>query len=169
MESHCPFCMIELAENFKPAQENGLTEIADLNFVAWGNAKETGKDSNGLYTFECQHGPEECYGNALYNCTFNYAKDHLNALKTITCAAEKMNKAGGPEGTLKIEDAVKGCTKDFGINFDEVNKCAEGKEGNELSHNAMLATPEHKGVPWFLQNGEHPNEDVEEKFYSEKL
>lgn len=38
-------------------------------------------DINGKITFNCQHGPEECYGNALHACAIDILKkpaDYVN-------------------------------------------------------------------------------------------
>ena len=48
------------------------------------------------YTFECQHGPDECYGNLVQACTIAHAPDYDATVRLIVCmmSASRPNEAG---------------------------------------------------------------------------
>ena len=82
-ESLCPYCVMAVGK-FETAIQNGLLEIADVEYYVAGNAKVTGKSGN-MWQFTCQHGQNECYGNALESCIWNHAATRLDALNSIAC------------------------------------------------------------------------------------
>ena len=52
--------------------------------------------SEGGYEFECQHGPEECYGNLVQSCTIAHAPDYDTTVRLIVCmmSSSRPNEAG---------------------------------------------------------------------------
>lgn len=42
-------------------------------------------DTEGGYTFECQHGPDECYGNKVLACGQQYITNHNTFLEFNFC------------------------------------------------------------------------------------
>ena len=48
------------------------------------------------YQFECQHGPDECYGNLVQACTIAHAPDYDTTVNLIVCmmSASRPNEAG---------------------------------------------------------------------------
>ena len=48
------------------------------------------------YEFECQHGPDECYGNLVQACTIAHAPDYDATVRLIVCmmSAPRPNEAG---------------------------------------------------------------------------
>ncbi|CBZ51243.1 putative interferon gamma-inducible protein 30 [Neospora caninum Liverpool] len=71
-ESKCPFCFSWLKEELHPVVEQlGADVLQKANIVfdplPFGNAKEI-SDGKGGFTFECQHGPTECYLNKVEAC-----------------------------------------------------------------------------------------------------
>merc|ERR1712194_283345 len=104
----------------------GLLDLADLNLVIAGNAKVTGL-SGDMHQFTCQHGPEECYGNAVEACIWSHATSKLGALMSIKCMFAKTDT----DGSL-IDSALVDCAAKY-TSFDvkDVQTCANSSEGNK--------------------------------------
>ncbi|PFH31984.1 hypothetical protein BESB_019250 [Besnoitia besnoiti] len=71
-ESQCPACYKWLREQLMPTVQQLGGDVlgeAKISFeiLPFGNAKET-TDEDGHHTFQCQHGPTECYLNAVEAC-----------------------------------------------------------------------------------------------------
>ena len=45
--------------------------LAYIEIIPYGNAKEVYDSTLGKYTFTCQHGDNECYGNLIMTCSLN--------------------------------------------------------------------------------------------------
>jgi interferon gamma-inducible protein 30 len=146
-ESLCPFCQDLIKNSFKKFVEfQDHDQLAILNFVPFGNAYDHWDESKQQWVTECQHGPQECVGNLIEAC----AKKKLEReafYKFILCFENKFK--GNNDGY----EISKECSPDQG---DDINTCALGKEGNELLHEASLATPDSiEYTPWLLINGKH--------------
>jgi len=64
LESLCPDSKRFINNQLTPAF-NILSQILDIDFVPFGNSKWTYNQTTKEVVFECQHGPEECYGNKI--------------------------------------------------------------------------------------------------------
>lgn len=42
-------------------------------------------DESGKITFNCQHGPDECYGNALHACAIDILKSPIDYVNFNSC------------------------------------------------------------------------------------
>ena len=70
VESQCPYSIAYIQEMVKPTLSvKGIEQILELQFTYYGNEQYT--EDEGVYTFTCQHGPIECWGNLLNNCALN--------------------------------------------------------------------------------------------------
>lgn len=58
---------------------------------------------DGTYDFECQHGPEECYGNMLHACAIDKVKNHTAAFNFNVCLMDLHEVAGSND---KMADKV---------------------------------------------------------------
>lgn len=67
-ESLCPDCAAFTTDILDPVYRSGLKSIVDLEYIAWGNAKNTSGAP------ECQHGPRECKLNKALNCAQHYSR-----------------------------------------------------------------------------------------------
>ncbi|KAK8720600.1 hypothetical protein OTU49_013216, partial [Cherax quadricarinatus] len=65
-ESLCPDSVHFFTHQLYPTWLD-LRDIMDLVFVPFGKARAT-PTGTGDYEFECQHGPDECYGNKVMSC-----------------------------------------------------------------------------------------------------
>ena len=149
-ESLCPFCKEFFTDQLYPTyQLLKPTGIMVVDIVPYGNAEEV-EVSSGFYNYTCQHGPEECTGNFIENCILKYTSYEPDAyLPIIHC----MEKTDDPVAVAEK------CVVDQKLNWNTVDKCAQGKEGNALMHQSAVLTgalqPPHKYVPWITVNGEH--------------
>merc|ERR1712080_598797 len=50
-----------------------LGKYMEVDFVPYGNAHQ--QQDGDSWTFECQHGPDECHGNMQQSCMFHYVTD----------------------------------------------------------------------------------------------
>jgi hypothetical protein len=67
-ESLCPDCAAFTTDVLDPVYRSKLKDIVDLDYVGWGNAK------NSSGKVECQHGPRECKLNKALNCAQHYSR-----------------------------------------------------------------------------------------------
>ena len=149
-ESLCPYCRQFISEQLYPTWMTfKSTGIIFVDIIPYGNAEEV-EVSAGFYNYTCQHGPEECTGNFIENCILkakNYKADEY--LPVIYC----MESANDP-----IASAEK-CVTSAKMDWNMIDTCSKGKEGNSLMHQAALLTsaldPPHKYVPWITINGMH--------------
>lgn len=71
IESQCPDCINFIKYSVvKSLGVKDIEKILDLRFVPYGNAKQN-HNSDGTYSFTCQHGAIECHGNLLEVCALN--------------------------------------------------------------------------------------------------
>ncbi|XP_076817105.1 gamma-interferon-inducible lysosomal thiol reductase-like [Clavelina lepadiformis] len=149
-ESLCPYCRQfitdQLYPTWKSLQKSGAMVV---DMVAYGNAHET-QVSSGYWNYTCQHGPEECTGNFIENCIQKYTDNVFDAyFPVIYCMESSKDPIAAAEK----------CVTSAMLDWNVISKCASGKEGNGLMHQAALNTdvlqPKHKYVPWILVNGQH--------------
>jgi len=131
---------------------NELHDIMVVDVVAYGKANDTAT-SDGGYTFECQHGAEECRGNMMLACAREHISSHDDYIDFSICAMV----AEYPP------DAGEQCAKDLNIEYADILKCVETKESQTALHDlGEMQRKEVPGldyVPWMIVNGEM-NEDI---------
>ena len=141
----CPDCKHTLLDSFSPAIDNGLLEMADVNFNIAGNAK-VDTDSTGARTFTCQHGETECATNLMETCFQLSAPDHLTALKSVMCVFEDL-----PSNSKNL--GVNRCADKYNLPFGPIFKCIVQGEGEQLFYDAIQRTPAHTFIPWAVVDG----------------
>ncbi|TRY79702.1 hypothetical protein TCAL_07297 [Tigriopus californicus] len=72
-ESLCPDSQDFFQDQFIRTYES-LGQYLDVYFNPFGHATYT-QTSEGGWTFECQHGPNECYGNLIQACILDRVQD----------------------------------------------------------------------------------------------
>ncbi|XP_063616631.1 uncharacterized protein LOC134789887 [Cydia splendana] len=87
-ESHCPGSVKFFKEQLAPSLER-LGRHLDVHMIPYGYAKTDYE--NGRYTFECQHGDVECYGNMLHACAIDVARNNTKAALFNACIMERTN------------------------------------------------------------------------------
>jgi len=109
--------------------------------------------------YQCQHGFEECEGNAWESCLQDVAPDHKDFFPVFDCVESR----GCPEGTKPPDcvdtpaNVMQGCLEEHGkhINSPELLACYHGDRMRELLVINDIATLEAKPqwVPWFTIDG----------------
>jgi hypothetical protein len=127
VEALCPDSVHTVAK-VNDAIENGLLHLAEVEFIMAGNAK-VGEDLHNPQGITCQHGPMECYGNALESCILERATSKVAGLLSVACIFANTHT----DGKL-IDIALGACAMEY-PSFDvaDVQQCANGPEGNRLS------------------------------------
>jgi len=157
-ESYCPDSIAFVTTQLWPAwQDTGVPAIMNVTMVPYGKCQE---NYNGTaWEFNCQHGDEECFGNTFTSCVMSHVGDIASYLPFINC----IESADDPDSALQ------GCCQQSGIDFDTMNDCANGMEGNTLEHAMGLLTEALNpsifvtGVPVITINGEE-SPDAEYNF-----
>lgn len=154
-ESLCPGCGQFITTNLAPALDKGLLDMVEVTLVPFGNASETKQGDK--WAFTCQHGQEECDGNAVENCVLKHVTDAMTKLKANVCIEQIANIQG-----KGFPAAIDTCSKQYKFDAAAVTACSQGDEGNALTHAAAQATPsDHQYVPWVVVDGVHPGQTDE--------
>lgn len=154
-ESLCPGCRGFLTGMLFPTWIM-LADIMTVNLVPYGNAKE--RPDGQKYTYECQHGKEECLGNMMETCLLNLTDA---GPVVIFCM----------EASSDVLKSAQTCAQLFApdVEWARVMSCVNGDQGNQLMHQNALKTealnPPHQYVPWLTINGVH-TEDLQQKAMS---
>ena len=159
MESLCPYCILFLTTSIKDFYtEVEKPNVADIEIIPYGNAKEAYDSTLQRYKFTCQHGDNECYGNLIMTCSLNILgriKGQLN----IICLLENINKFNRNFDT----------TLEYCLNSEpelqEIKYCVNSDIGNIYQHQMAQKTSEHLGVPWILVDGIY-DEDTNDKIWT---
>lgn len=186
MESKCPACKAYSTHFIKKLLETPtVKDFVDFKFVPWGNgviknkAGETINTTKTLtaavakanddadylqnLTFYCQHGGEECAGNAVESCIqAQYPKQEqffpvIDCIEKRACAEDQHPPAcsGSPA------QVTGRCLSEFGPDMDKdaIERCASGTDANKLLLDNALATaqlqPAKAWVPWVTIDGKN--------------
>ncbi|NXC46215.1 GILT reductase, partial [Penelope pileata] len=82
-ESLCPACRGFVVRQLFSAWLLLPPEALNITLVPYGNAQE--RNVSGQWQFQCQHGPEECLGNALQACLMHEAQSFDTYFPVIFC------------------------------------------------------------------------------------
>ncbi|KAG0720511.1 GILT-like protein 1 [Chionoecetes opilio] len=115
-----------------------IKDIVDLNLIPFGKAKAT-PTSNGDYTFDCQHGPNECHGNKVMACVVN-AFPVPTQVKMIHCMMSKSYPAY----------AGQQCSREVGVEWEPLQRCSEGATGSTLLYQHGVTTSALKPRVYFI-------------------
>lgn len=154
----------------------GVLDAINFQFFPWGNAyfntsscgvssfdknamfcwvKECNVDNPPSDCFNatmspilCQHGSSECQEDTVEGCAFNIAESQMDALNFLFCF----------EGTHQSSlGSVEQCAKRSNIDYQKLNKCANGPQGQKIDVQNAIATTKlgtsKLGTPWVLING----------------
>jgi len=127
-ECLCPdsryFVLHELVPTFEK-----VGSMLDIHLWPYGKAET--KSSSGGYVFECQHGELECLGNMYHACVAKHVKDVSKMLNVIKCMIHD---------NYEPKNIAKKCAESNDIDFNQIETCASGSEGQELHYNAGVKT-----------------------------
>ncbi|EIE23002.1 GILT-domain-containing protein, partial [Coccomyxa subellipsoidea C-169] len=136
-ESLCPDCAAYTTKVLEPIFSSGLKDLIELDYVGWGNAKNTSGE------VECQHGPRECDLNIALNCAQQLSKSQEDFFDFLYCLEREAFSSTGTE-------VLQTCSNSGRLSEKALRECSTGKLGAELERAAAAATPLHQYVPWIL-------------------
>ncbi|KAH6935956.1 hypothetical protein HPB50_011690 [Hyalomma asiaticum] len=145
-EGLCPDCHDFFLDQLWPTY-NKLEEYMHVDLVPFGKAEV--KVVNDTVTFECQHGPQECYVNQVQTCAVKYVHPVRKLLDFVACMyrQDDPTTAGQP------------CAKKVGTYWPVLDKCSRGPEGmklfKEMGERTQSLKPPMKWVPYVQINGAH--------------
>ncbi|NXK89419.1 GILT reductase, partial [Formicarius rufipectus] len=151
-ESLCPACRQFLVLELFPTWLLLPSEMLNITLVPYGNAQE--RNVSGKWSFQCQHGPEECLGNMIEACLMHEAKNFSTYFPVIFCL----------ESGSSVTKNLEACLQVYAPELDRgrIAACVQGDTGLALMHqNAQLTealSPPHQYVPWIVINGKHTDE-----------
>ncbi|KAL7739034.1 hypothetical protein ACLKA6_001942 [Drosophila palustris] len=121
-EALCPDSKYFITKQLLPAFK-AAAPIMEVQLVPYGKAT-TSTDSEGKYTFDCQHGITECQANTYHACVAEVINDPLIRLEVVTCMIRDNRHP---------KDAMLKCTKQYNVeNIDLIQKCYDSSHGSEL-------------------------------------
>ncbi|XP_018414426.1 PREDICTED: gamma-interferon-inducible lysosomal thiol reductase [Nanorana parkeri] len=152
-ESLCGGCRRFLALQLYPTFLM-LNDIVNITLVPYGNAQE--RNVSGKWEFDCQHGPEECYGNTIEACLMYLLKENADYFPIIDCMEMS------PNVTSALQPCLEALKPELPVKT--VLDCVNGDLGNKLMHanaqRTQALNPPHQYVPWIVINGKH-TEDLQ--------
>ena len=160
MESLCPYCIQFITTSIKDFYEKvAKPNLAYIEIIPYGNAKEVYDSTLGKYTFTCQHGDNECYGNLIMTCSLNILGRIKGQLNLICLLENIYNNNRNFDSTLEY------CLNSEPIKLQEIKDCVNSDIGNIYQHQMAQKTGEHKGVPWILVDGVY-DEETNDKIWN---
>ena len=155
IESLCPDCMYFINRSFKDFVEQvSKPNLADIEFIPFGNAEEKYNEETGKWEFKCQHKEKECLGNLIETCIIQkFGK--VNSYKKLICIESNIEKFG-----IDFKSTMEYCLNNDQDQINEINECIDSDMGNIYQHQMAQKTGEHTHVPWIIVDGVHDS-DVE--------
>merc|ERR1719154_46058 len=154
-EALCPDSIYFMVLQLFPTWQKFGTQL-QINYKPFGFASwvETG---DGGFTFECQHGADECLGNKAQACLLNMVPKQEEIVPLINC----MMKTRNPPS---IGDE---CISELNLDVDvrALGDCLNSNLGSILLHDYGVETknadPKINYVPWIVLNGEFSRENLD--------
>lgn len=83
-ESLCPDSRAFISEQLSPLYQE-FKQHLEINLVPFG--KSSSQQIGDDYAFECQHGPDECFGNRVQGCILSRIPDQdmVRKKKLLKC------------------------------------------------------------------------------------
>ena len=150
IESLCPDCVNFITHSFKDFFEKvSKPNLAEIEFIPFGNAKEKYNEQTQKWEFTCQHEENECYGNIIETCIIQKL-GRVNSYKQILCIESNIEKYN-----LNFDDTLNFCFNNDESQINQIKQCAQSDLGNIYQHQMAQKTGNHLYVPWILVDGVH--------------
>ncbi|KAK9717460.1 Gamma interferon inducible lysosomal thiol reductase (GILT) [Popillia japonica] len=120
-ESLCPDSIRFITQQLYPNYDAVSTYIT-VDFVPYGKATHTLND--GVWEFQCQHGPNECHGNMLQACALNIIEEQAVKVSFVNCVMS----TAYPANDAYVEE----CADANGISWASIVQCVEDGSGGNL-------------------------------------
>ncbi|CAG2167806.1 unnamed protein product [Oppiella nova] len=153
-ESICPDSRRFILNQLIPTYEK-LSPYVDIDLIPFGNANVSYPNHDFKPYFQCQHGPDECYGNKAQACVIDLTKSTRPSLSYVKC----MFSADNWRQTVMTAQK---CAETLSMNWTQIKECIDGSHGDRLlvahSHRTFNLEPQHRFIPWVIIDGTHTDE-----------
>ena len=150
IESLCPDCYNFIVGSFKDFYEKvKRPNLAQIEFIPYGNAKEEYNTQTKKWEFTCQHGEPECYGNLIETCAIQ-KMGRVNSYSAILCLESNIE-----EYDFDFDKTLDFCFKEDQTTLNEIKTCVSSDMGNLYEHQMAQKTESHFWVPWVVVDGVH--------------
>ena len=150
IESLCPDCYNFIVGSFKDFYEKvKRPNLAQIEFIPYGNAKEEYNTQTKKWEFTCQHGEPECYGNLIETCAIQ-KMGRVNSYSAILCLESNIE-----EYDFDFDKTLEFCFKEDQTTLNEIKTCVSSDMGNLYEHQMAQKTESHFWVPWVVVDGVH--------------
>ncbi|CAG9859699.1 unnamed protein product [Phyllotreta striolata] len=113
-ESLCPDSVNFITNQFWPTYKNiGSPDIL-VDLIPYGKASETNR--SGQWVFTCQHGPDECYGNAYHACAISLFSKEESA-EFVYCSMSSDYPSS--------DETLRECASNLGLRWASLKTCYE--------------------------------------------
>ncbi|KAJ9582816.1 hypothetical protein L9F63_022835, partial [Diploptera punctata] len=133
-----------------------LGNYMHVDFVPYGKASQSRKP-NGGYSFQCQHGPNECKGNMQQACALSLLPH--NATTQVQFVSCVMSSQSPP-------NAGRQCANILGIDYNAIASCANSTEGQNLlaalGNRTHSVSPKITFIPTIVFNGVYTQTDQDD-------
>jgi interferon gamma-inducible protein 30 len=161
VESLCPDCVNFIAGEFTNFYLYNNPNLAEVNFIPYGNAEEAWNETTHRWDFTCQHKENECYGNLIETCSI-YHLGRVKSYDVIMCIENNIAEFG-----LNFDDTLAHCVTDS-VLLNEIKECVGSEFGNKIQHEMAQKTAKHSWVPWIVVDGVH-DETVENAILTDMI
>ena len=150
IESLCPDCYNFIVGPFKEFYEKvKRPNLAQIEFIPYGNANEKYNTQTKKWEFTCQHGEPECYGNLIETCAIQ-KMGRINSYSAILCLESNIE-----EYDFDFDKTLEFCFKEDQTTLNEIKTCVSSDMGNLYEHQMAQKTESHFWVPWVVVDGVH--------------
>jgi len=153
-ETLCPDSIRFITTKLYPAYQESFKEYLDLEFVPYGKADIIG-NPDGTFSFDCQHGDEECYGNKVHACAIAQLEEEV-ADAFVNCSMSSVNPRPPRAGQL--------CSDLLNVSYAPIEACAESATGTlllvENGIRTLTLKPTLYYVPWMMYDDVFYEEDL---------
>ena len=157
MESLCPYCIQFITTSIKEFYTKVTKpNLAYIEIIPYGNAKEVYDSSTNKYSFTCQHGDNECYGNLISTCSLNVL-GRINGQLNIICLLENIYNFN-----RNFDLTLEYCLSSQPDILQEIKDCVKSDIGNIYQHQMAPKTAHHLGVPWILVDGVYDDDTTDQ-------
>ena len=157
MESLCPYCIQFITTSIKEFYTKVTKpNLAYIEIIPYGNAKEVYDSSTNKYSFTCQHGDNECYGNLISTCSLNVL-GRINGQLNIICLLENIYNFN-----RNFDLTLEYCLSSQPDILQEIKDCVKSDIGNIYQHQMAQKTGDHLGVPWILVDGVYDDDTTDQ-------
>jgi len=156
-ESLCPDSRDFFINSYaKFLNTTGSHELAHIDVIPYGNENQTFNLSTQLWDFECQHGPNECYGNDIQIAAV-YSQPQNVSHALIVCLFSHYSELR--PGNITFEQALHSCNPSIDQSLITL---AKSRVVNQLHHISGQLTPNHTFIPWVMVNGKRDDSAANE-------